>query len=259
MKDNQQKNETTNKDQKPKPVKQTFLSEFISVGYKIMKKIFIILAIIILVPFAYCQIKYPSYTYRYKVTVEVETPQGLKTGSSVVEVHEQQAVKSLKIIWNDQMNIKGEGTIVDIAEGKTLFVLLNGAPSEGNPHALIYSAIPIPKGYGRYDKYYANLKNAKGVLPRDKYPRMVYFEDINKPISVKEVNPDNMEEYFGKGVKIKQITVETTRDKLEWKMEGKLKWLREYDNKLFDGRTVNTTKAENPIANSLGSGDFAAW
>ncbi|MES2677609.1 MAG: hypothetical protein V4612_04775 [Pseudomonadota bacterium] len=131
---------------------------------------------IILSPILYWQIKYPSYTYRYKVTVEVETPQGIKTGSSVVEVHTNRypgwvILSSANVVVDKK--IKGEGTIVDIAEGKTLFVLLNGAPSEGNPHALIYNAVKAPEGYGRYDKYYANTKNAKGILPRDKYPRMV--------------------------------------------------------------------------------------
>jgi hypothetical protein len=216
----------------------------------------LIIAVIILSPFAYCQIRYPSYTYRYKVIVEVETPQGIKTGSSVVQVYTTESMESLKVVSSNGLYIKGEGTIVDIAEGKTLFVLLNGAPSEGNPHALIYNAIP-PHPTINTMKYYGTLKNAKGILPRDKYPRMVYFEDINKPISVKEVNPDNMEEFFGKGVKIKQITVETTKDKLEWKMEKKLPWLSEYYNKRLNGDRYSSTDAKNRFANTMASGLFA--
>ena len=101
----------------------------------------LITAAIILSPVACWQIKYPSYTYRYKVTVEVDTPQGVKSGSSVVEVHTTQYPGWVILSGGNDvqdMNLKGEGTIVDIAEGKTLFVLLNGAPSEGNPHALIH-------------------------------------------------------------------------------------------------------------------------
>jgi hypothetical protein len=149
---------------------------------------------------------------------------------------------------------------VDIADGKTLFVLLQGSPKASRPHSLMNDILPRRSDSGI--SYLDRLKNAKGILPRDKYPRMVYFEDINDPMSVKRVDPEDMEEFFGEGVKIKQIIIETTKDSLEWKMVGKLKWLLEYRGKgKLDGQTTeiltNAIYVKNRVANSLGTGDFS--
>lgn len=226
----------------------------------------LILALIILFPTACWKIRYPSYTYRYKVIVEVETPEGLKTGSSVVEVHTNQYPGWLILSSSDvasEMKIKGEGTIVDITEGKTLFVLLNGAVSEGRPHALIHSAIPVPSDeykndIRKFNKFYGTLKDARGVLPKDKYPRMVYFEDINQPISVKKINQENFGEVFGEGVNIKQIIVESTNDELEWKIWERLKWLPDYyGGRKFDGNRYQANESTNKFANSLGASSFS--
>ncbi|MFT5704039.1 MAG: hypothetical protein ACI9TO_001421 [Rickettsiales bacterium] len=222
-------------------------------------KIFlIILALIILLPIAYCQIKYPSYTYRYKMTVEVETPQGIKSGSSVVEVLMSQDVGWVLLGSSARvrMRIKGEGAFVDIADGKTLFVLLQGSPKASRPHSLMNDILPRRSDSGI--SYLDRLKNAKGILPRDKYPRMVYFEDINDPLSVKRVDPEDMEEFFGEGVKLKQIMIETTKDKLEWKMVGKLKWLLEYYINQLDGNRYYGMETKYKFANSMSAGSFSS-
>lgn len=47
------------------------------------------IAVIWALGWAYMQHEYPTCTFRYKLTAEVQTPVGLKTGSSVVEVSYQ--------------------------------------------------------------------------------------------------------------------------------------------------------------------------
>jgi hypothetical protein len=151
------------------------------------------------------------------MVVEVETPEGIKSESSVVEVRTTES--SNKILSTDKVYIRGEGVFIDFANCKTLFVLLHGSELSSYPHALIYDAIPYggsgPGNSHNRMKYYGTLKNAKGVVPPEKYPRMVYFEDINDPLSVKRVTLENMEDIFGEGVEIKQITVQTTNTKLQ--------------------------------------------
>ena len=56
-----------------------------------MKKLLIILGVLIIggVTFAYAMSELngnKSYSWRYKMTVEIETPEGIKTGSAVREV-----------------------------------------------------------------------------------------------------------------------------------------------------------------------------
>lgn len=63
--------------------------------------------------------------YRYRLTVEVETPEGLRTGSSVIEVM-QRIVRpgSHPSSWAIDRRIRGEAVAVDLPQGQTLFALL---------------------------------------------------------------------------------------------------------------------------------------
>lgn len=58
--------------------------------------------------------------YRYRLTVEVETPEGLKTGSSVIEV--QQSVGRTTMDGFGELlilRIRGEAVAVDLPDGRT--------------------------------------------------------------------------------------------------------------------------------------------
>lgn len=64
-------------------------------------------------------------TYRYRLTVEVDTPEGLRTGSSVIEVTQRMvrpgsdpASKAVR------RRARGEAVAVDLPAGRTLFALL---------------------------------------------------------------------------------------------------------------------------------------
>src|SRR5688572_22804894 len=81
--------------------------------------------------FAWSYVSDMRNTVRYRMTVEVETPEGLRTGSAVREVTLNDG-KS----WNwlppfawfgeqrPQWRLKGEAVAVDLPSGQTLFVLL---------------------------------------------------------------------------------------------------------------------------------------
>ena len=83
----------------------------------------------------YVQINYPTCTFRYKLTAEVMTPEGLKTGSSVVEV----SYSSTNPVPNPGRwridRLSGEAIFIDLHNGKNLFVTLgnyeSGRPSLG--------------------------------------------------------------------------------------------------------------------------------
>ena len=64
-------------------------------------------------------------TYRYRLTVEVETPDGLETGSNVIEVG-QRLVRpgSNPASRAISLRARGEAVAVDVAPDRTLFALL---------------------------------------------------------------------------------------------------------------------------------------
>ena len=53
---------------------------------------------------------------RYRLEAQVETPSGVKSGFSVIEVTTDKSLRSFQV--------RGEAAAVDIAPGQTLFVLL---------------------------------------------------------------------------------------------------------------------------------------
>src|SRR3546814_12102512 len=64
-------------------------------------------------------------TLRYRMTVEVETPTGVRSGSSVIETT---ITKGPRTGQGSGLTatMKGEAIAVDLGSGQTLFALLNG-------------------------------------------------------------------------------------------------------------------------------------
>lgn len=85
---------------------------------------------------------YKSDTFRYRLTVEVETPQGLRTGSSVIEVELSQPRDSARTLPQARKilrEFRGEAVAVDLPGGRTLFALLRG--EDGSDASTILSML----------------------------------------------------------------------------------------------------------------------
>jgi hypothetical protein len=65
---------------------------------------------------------FPS-RYRFRMTVEVSTPQGLKTGSSVMEVSATRQILATSETHPISAGLRGEAVVVDLPSGP-LFALL---------------------------------------------------------------------------------------------------------------------------------------
>lgn len=74
---------------------------------------------------------YPSATIRYRLTLAVNTPEGIKTGSGVIEVTYAKAVRLLGSSAEITTGVKGEAVVVDLGKRGILFALLKeGAKPE---------------------------------------------------------------------------------------------------------------------------------
>lgn len=199
-----------------------------------------------------------SYSWRQKLTIEVETPAGPVSGSAVTAVSffdDNIMVDGAQI----HTSIKGEAVMLDLGQGRYLFAPLSHSGASG------YIAWLAPKIIFERDKVggwdaiaRANSLTSPLVVPPKHYPMFVTFGNINDPKSVKEVKPDDLTSTFGPGHSIKSITLEITDEAVtEGKVEKVLGWLQEYFDKRLDGNRFGTTKTEYPFANSLASGSFS--
>ena len=80
-----------------------------------------------------CSLTDQTPAYRYRLTVEVDTPDGVKTGSSVIEVDTEVAGGySIPTPGRVTNRVRGEAVTVDLGEGRVLFALLLPASAAVN-------------------------------------------------------------------------------------------------------------------------------
>lgn len=200
---------------------------------RILQAAWLALAALLLPGCAFAEDKAPDY--RYRLTVEVDTPEGVKTGSSVIEV-EQTLVRAGGSPAKQavERRVRGEAVAVDLPGGKTLFALLR---SDNNvdwaSYVFVYLAPPSPN-----EPFADQLDDVlevtgKQVLPRmwppvaflkerSAYPMLVTFGDLTDPASVAEVDPDDLAATFGEGARLQRITVELTDDPVTSGIEERL-------------------------------------
>lgn len=183
---------------------------------------------------------------RYRLTVTVETPQGLVTGSSVIQT-----------VWakDSGSTVTGEAVAVDLPGGQTLFVLLRSAANydwPGGVPGVKWPDFPNPdieemrKAEGgrlsnrtfradqrrqraervawiRRNRDLHPVYSATSSPPAiDDMPYMVRFRDIRDPKSVEQVDANNLAASFGPGVRLISITSQYTEDPVTTGIERRL-------------------------------------
>lgn len=194
-----------------------------------MKKFGIAILLIVLVGLA-IWIAYPIYWWNQKLTVEVETPDGVRTGSSVVGVTVSYGPTfGLPEASRSSKGWRGEAVIVALPGKRYLFMLL------GNPVSMArqsFRAVVLGRADARFKDlkaFYSKLKKLRATVPliRKKYPLLVTFADLKDPKSVKKVDPDDLAATFGPGYRLKSATLEITDEPVtKGRVEKLLGWLK---------------------------------
>ena len=183
-----------------------------------------------------CGLIWPSDRLRHRITVEVGTRYGLRTGSSVVETEVRKG-KSWGDASGTSFQLKGEAAAVDLSGGRTLFALLRSADATqgdaaGYQTRLLYEALRAigPSGPAG-DVSHMDVMQVRAAaqdaqvkldLPVKLYPMLVMFGDINDPKSVQKIEPGNLAASFGPGVRLNRIVLEVTRDDVTSGIEKRL-------------------------------------
>lgn len=190
----------------------------------------------------------PTPDYRYRLTVEVETPEGLKAGSSVIQV-ETAVSRGIPTPGAVRSRVRGEAVAVDLPGGKTLFALLRSENDiDWASRVMFMMASEVPKtDEDQFQSRFNNLLRLNGsiALPRmwppvghlderSAYPMMVTFRDLADPVSVQRVDPDDLAATFGEGVRLKRITVQMTDDAVTSGIRNRLRWLGDYPEPSLD-------------------------
>lgn len=186
------------------------------------------------------------HSYRFKMIVEVETPQGLVMGSSVYEVGATKHTQILADANSRSRWVKGEALSVELPNGQILFATLKTGAHLGDLATLsmatlypkysteTFDYVDVAKKIDDRDddvleRAVVPLKRIKESYHRGEkireyvsnYPFMVIFEDIDDPATIMEADPSNLPN----GARVKRIIIELTDDYVTTGIDKKLKWL----------------------------------
>lgn len=181
----------------------------------------------------------PQESLRYRMTIEVDTPQGLRSGSSVIETT-YIAGPGIGDASGLITRLRGEAVAVDLPGRRTLFALLrsvkdgDGAGYHGRlfNHALADGAMvepPLTRRFAAHEwieeRREAQRLKPRLTLPPEHYPMLVRFRDVDDPTSVEAVDPVALDKAFGPGVRLRRIVLAVTGDAVTTGIEKRLGWL----------------------------------
>lgn len=189
---------------------------------------------------------YSTQSYRVRVTVEVETPVGMKRGSSVMEVLSAKRLQILAEGGAGASGLRGEAVVTETPSGP-VFMLLTLPDARGTLQGAMTVAL-APDARNGIDAYLSAVSKLGGwfagttraELPRGEWPLMVRFRDISDPASVERVDPGS--------VGVRRVLLETTSDDVSVGIQEILKWLPNQR-----GSLIRRLSLENPANPPIGA------
>ncbi len=236
-----------------------------------MKKLAIGLLTLVILSYAGCHILYPTRTVNFRMTYEVETPEGLKTGSGILAATWE---RINGFIGHSFLGgTKGEAVVVDLGPRGTLYALLS-TPSRpgGDGHvSMLIHVFDIADTTARheaqsvhnfaalsgrreltYDQPWIVTSGGQKIAPPGRtmawdLPILVRFKDEADPRTVEAVDPANLAATFGAGVSLKRVIIETTKEFVTTGIQNRLTWLGPYPEPSLD---PDNPKLVEPVANA---------
>lgn len=186
------------------------------------------------------QIRINRPGHKYRLTVEVDTPQGVKSASGVMAVHPDRSYSR-----GGKTLTKGDAVFVDLGGGKNLVALMAHIDNTLDLDGTNYVALrAYTAGQGKRVSF-NEMSRMSGAVPVKGalIPVLVSFGDPANPGTARTVAPEDAEAVLGTGYRLHGITAEVVPNGL-WPLDfggplgepvtrgiaAKLAWLRGADN-----------------------------
>jgi hypothetical protein len=150
------------------------------------------------------QIRINRPGHKYRLTVEVETPEGIKSGSGVLAVHPDRGYSR-----GGHTTAKGDAVLVDLGGGKNLVALLAHIDKSLDLDGINYVALRAYRAAGR-DVSFNEIGRMTGAVAVTGalIPVLVSFTDLRDPASAHAVAPDDLEAVLGDGFRLHGISAQ---------------------------------------------------
>jgi len=150
------------------------------------------------------QIRINRPGHKYRLTVEVETSDGIKSASGVMAVHPDRSYSR-----GGRTQTKGDAVLVDLGGGKNLVALLAHIAGPLDLDAINYVALRAFRATGRNVSFneMSRLTGAVAVTGA-LIPVLVSFTDLGDPSSARTVPPGDLAAVLGEGFRLHGISAE---------------------------------------------------
>lgn len=153
------------------------------------------------------QIRLHRPDHKYRLTVEIETPQGVKSASGVIAVHPNRGYSGS---GSEGTKIKGDALVVDAGHGKGIVILLAHGGQPLDFEAINYLDMRALHVLGQRVQF-RELKSLSASAPvtEGRIPVILAFADMANPASARTLEPEQFEAVMGAGVRLRGMKVET--------------------------------------------------
>ncbi|HEY5128905.1 MAG TPA: hypothetical protein VIJ35_16745 [Bradyrhizobium sp.] len=185
------------------------------------------------------QIRINRPGHKYRLTVEVETPEGVKSASAILSVHPDRGYSR-----HGRTSTRGDAVLVDLGGGKNLIALLAHLDKSLDFDDINYVALRAYKAAGRNPSF-NDMSRMTGTVPVTGalIPVLVSFTDPSDPASARNAPADDLEAALGKGFRLHGVSAEVVPNGV-WPLdfggplgepvtrgiEAKLPWLKGADD-----------------------------
>jgi hypothetical protein len=151
------------------------------------------------------QIRINRPGHKYRLTIEVETPEGRKSASGVLAVHPDRGYSR-----GGHTRTVGDAVFVDLGGAKNLVALLAHIDGKVDLDAINYVALRAYTVAGSKRVSFNEMSRQTGRVPVKGalIPVLVTFADPANPGTARVVSPDDAEAVLGKGYRLGEIVAE---------------------------------------------------
>ena len=160
---------------------------------------------------AFSNVSFPKhYAHRFRLTVEVDAPNGVRSAASVIEV-ERKDVTWMPAPGRYEFRVRGEAVFLDFDGWRNLVAILaHGENAEDVSRVNSFWVEAYGRERSEDDDVWSGRMQLRGVveLKPPLIPTLVTFADPLDPSTVRVVQPGEFEAVFGPGFRFRRATLE---------------------------------------------------
>jgi hypothetical protein len=185
-----------------------------------------------------CDLLSPQYKFRYRLTVTVQTPDGVQTGNGVYQVVAGTAGQFPNPGTSAYSRTSGDAFPVNLGNGKSIYVLMTGRDRsyainniEGlrawdSTRLIImnYDEDGVSRNPLRWESLAKIKEGDQFEVPIDEMPALAYFADRLRPESGAVLDPHDLAIACGPGCRVLRCEIRVTSAPVTRGIKAKLPW-----------------------------------